>query len=252
MPPDPIDVLMDNTLRKAGYGAVLDAAIEGDSDAQCYLGMIWKEKIEGIPEATTLEQALRWYSIAAETAYDGLRQDAIRHRNDVLESLRKLRSNNSDVASHREGLSESASNRAGGKSPAAKPAYSWDQYEKDEQERREAMEKHKNAGKYGGGYSGKYADINQDQVLAERIFRMFRSLKIASTSINDVDVRLSYLEWLQNENDKWENDPSIGRVMPTGVDAIQLLQTMKGLGIQSDQIADADTRSAYATWTKRG
>ena len=89
-------------------------------------------------------------------------------------------------------------------------------------------------------------------MLAEYIFGMFRSLKIASTSINDVDVRLSYLEWLQNENDKWENDPSIGRVMPTGVDAIQLLQTMKGLGIQADQIADADTRSAYETWIKKG
>jgi hypothetical protein len=208
-----INSRMDKLLVKANYKDVLDAALEGDSDAQCYLGMIWKEKIDGVPEQTTLEQALRWYSIAAETAYEGLRQDAIRHRNDVLESLRKLRIKNSDVASHRDGLSESASNRAGGKSPAP---------------------------------------INQDQVLAEKIFRMFRSLKIASTSISDVDVRLGYLEWLQNEDDKWENDPSIGRVMPTGVDVVPLLQTMKGLGIQAVQIADADTRSAYETWINRG
>ena len=213
MPPDPIDVLMDNVLQKAGHGAVLDAALEGDSDAQCYLGMIWKEKIEGIPEPTTLEQALRWYSIAAETAYEGLRQDAIRHRNDVLESLRKLRSDNSDVASQREGRPEAASNLARGKSPAP---------------------------------------VNQDQVLAEKIFGMFRSLKIESTSISDVDVRLGYLEWLQNEDDKWENDPGIGRVLPTGVGVVQLFQTMRGLGIQADQIADADTRSAYETWIKRG
>ena len=81
---------------------------------------------------------------------------------------------------------------------------------------------------------------------------MFRSLKIASTSISDVDVRLGYLEWLQNEDDKWENDPGIGRVLPTGVGVVQLLQTMKGLGIQADQIADADTRSAYETWIKKG
>jgi TPR repeat protein len=207
---------MDKLLIKANYKDVLDAALEGDSDAQCYLGMIWKDPTARENRGTlpvSLEQALRWYSIAAETAYEGLRQDAIRHRNDVLESLRKLRSNNSDVASHREGLPESASNRAGGKSPAP---------------------------------------INQDQVLAEKIFRMFRSLKIASTSISDVDVRLGYLEWLQNEDDKWENDPSIGRVMPTGVDVVSLLQTMKGLGIQAVQIADADTRSAYETWIKRG
>lgn len=95
---DSMVALMDNTLRKAGYGAVLDAALEGDSDAQCYLGMIWKEKIDGIPVPTALEEALRWYSIAAETAYDGLRQDAIRHRNDVLESLQRVRGNNGDGA----------------------------------------------------------------------------------------------------------------------------------------------------------
>ena len=98
---DAKDVLMDNTLRKAGYGAVLEAALEGDSDAQCYLGMIWKEKIEGIPEPTTLEQALRWYSIAAETAYDGLRQDAIRHRDDILKSLQRVRGNNVGADRHR-------------------------------------------------------------------------------------------------------------------------------------------------------
>jgi hypothetical protein len=208
-----INSRMDKLLVKANYKDVLDAALEGDSDAQCYLGMIWKEKIDGVPEPTTLEQALRWYSIAAETAYEGLRQDAIRHRNGILESLQKLRSNNRDVAPHREGLPDAVSNGAGGKSPAP---------------------------------------VNQDQALAEKIFGMFRSLKIESTSISDVDVRLGYLEWLQNEDDKWENDPSIGRVMPTGVDVVQLLQTMKGLGIQAVQIADADTRSAYETWIKRG
>lgn len=81
---------------------------------------------------------------------------------------------------------------------------------------------------------------------------MFRSLKIASTSINDVDVRFSYLEWLQNEDDKWENDSGIGRVMPIDVSVVGLLQTMNDLGIQVDQIADADTRSAYETWIKKG
>lgn len=210
---DSMDALMDNTLQKAGYGAVLDAALEGDSDAQCYLGMIWKEKIDGIQEPTALAQALRWYSIAAETAYDELRQDAIRHRNDVLESLQKARSNNRDVERHRDCPLEATSNGVGSKSPAP---------------------------------------VSQDQAIAGKIFGAFKLLKIASTSINDVDVRLSYLEWLQNEGDKWENDPDIGRVMPIDVSVVGLLQTMMGLGIQVAQIADADTRNAYKTWIKKG
>jgi TPR repeat protein len=213
MAPDAIDVLMDNTLRKAGYGAVLDAALEGDSDAQCYLGMIWKEKIDGVPEPTTLEQALRWYSIAAEAAYDGLRQDAIRHRNGILESLQRLRGINGNVAPHREGPLEAILEGVGSKPPTR---------------------------------------VGQDQALAGKIFQTFRSLKIASTSIDDVDVRLGYLEWLQNEDDKWENDPSIGRVMPSGVGVVLLLQAMNSLGIKADQIADADIRSAYETWNKKG
>lgn len=75
---------------------------------------------------------------------------------------------------------------------------------------------------------------------------------MSSTSINDLDVRLVNLEWLQNEDDKWENDPSIGHVMPSGEDVVQLLQTMNGLGIPADQTADAETRSAYETLIKRG
>jgi hypothetical protein len=211
--PDAIDALMDNTLRKAGYGAVLDAAIEGDSDAQCYLGMIWKEKIDGVPEPTTLEQALRWYSIAAETAYDGLRQDAIRHRNDVRESLQRLRGSEGDVARDRVSPLDAPSNRAGGRSPAP---------------------------------------VSQDQRIAEQIFATFRSLKIASTSISDVNVRLGYLEWLQNEDDKWENDPGLGRVMPIDVSVVRLFQAMKDLGIQTVQVADAGIRSSYEAWIKRG
>jgi hypothetical protein len=210
---DAIDVLMDNMLRKAGYGAVLDAAIEGDSDAQCYLGMVWKEKIDGIPEPTTLEQALRWYSIAAETAYDGLRQDAIRHRNDVRESLQRLRGNDGVVARDRNGLLDPSSDRAGGKSPAP---------------------------------------VSQDQLIAGKIFQMFRSMDIASTTISDVDVRLGYLEWLQNEDDKWENDPGIGRVMPIDVSVVRLLQTMKDLGIQVVQVEDAGVSSTYEAWIKKG
>ena len=136
---DAKDVLMDNTLRKAGYGAVLEAALEGDSDAQCYLGMIWKEKIEGIPEPTTLEQALRWYSIAAETAYDGLRQDAIQHRNSVLESLQNLRNSHGNVARHRD-------------NPLEVPS---------------------------GGGSKAPAPVTEDKVIAAKIFRTFRSLKIS-------------------------------------------------------------------------
>lgn len=210
---DAKDVLMDNTLRKAGYGAVLEAALEGDSDAQCYLGMIWKEKIEGIPEPTTLEQALRWYSIAAETAYDGLRQDAIRHRDDILKSLQRVRGNNVDTDRHRGSSLETILKEVGNKPPVR---------------------------------------VSQDQVLAGRIFQTFRALNIASTSIDDIDVRLSYLEWRQNEEDKFENDPYIGRIMPIDVSVARLMQTMKGLGVKVDQIADGDTRSAYATWIKKG
>jgi len=211
--PDTINVLMDNTLRKGGYGAVLDAAIEGDSDAQCYLGMIWKEKIEGIPEPTTLEQALRWYSIAAETAYDGLRQDAIRHRNDVRESLQRWRGSEGVIALFRDDLLDASSDRAGGRSPV---------------------------------------NVNQDQVIAENIFQMFRSMHIASTTISDVDVQLCYLEWLQKEDDKWENDPDLGRVMPIDVSVVRLFQTMKNLGIQVFQIEDAGVRCTYEAWIKMG
>jgi hypothetical protein len=210
--PDAIDVLMDNTLRKAGYGDVLDAALEGDSDALCYLGMVWTEKIEGIPEPTTLEQALRWYSIAADTAYDGLRQDAIQHRDSVLESLQNLRSSHENVARHLDDQLDTP-NGGGSKSPA--PA-------------------------------------GEDQVIAGKIFQTFRLLKISSTSINDVDVRLSYLEWLQNEDDKWENDPSIGRIIQINVSVIRLLHAMKELGIQVVQVEDAGVRSTYKEWIKKG
>ena len=124
-----------------------------------------------------------------------------------------MRGSEGVIARDRDDLFDASSNRAGGKSPAP---------------------------------------VSQDHRIAEQIFATFRSLKITSTSINDLDVRLSYLEWLQNENDKWENDPGIGRVLPTGVGVVPLFQTMKGLGIRDDQIADADTRSAYETWIKRG
>jgi uncharacterized protein YegL len=52
--------------------------------------MVWKEEIGGIPVATTLEQALRWYSIAAETADGDLRQDAISYRDSVLEAIQNF------------------------------------------------------------------------------------------------------------------------------------------------------------------
>lgn len=90
MPPDAMDILMDKILREAGYSDVLNAALKGDSDAQCYLGMVWKEEIGGIPAVTTLEQSLRWYSIAADTADDGLRQNAISHRDSVLEAIQNF------------------------------------------------------------------------------------------------------------------------------------------------------------------
>lgn len=35
-----MDILMDKILREAGYSDVLNAALKGDSDAQCYLGMV--------------------------------------------------------------------------------------------------------------------------------------------------------------------------------------------------------------------
>ena len=88
MSPNAIDILMDKLLREAGYGDVLDAAIEGDSDDQCYLGMIWelgKKADGGWTMPVSLGQAIRWYSIAADDAYEGLREDAIRHRDRLIE-----------------------------------------------------------------------------------------------------------------------------------------------------------------------
>jgi uncharacterized protein YegL len=82
MKPDALNVKMDELLLAAGFGDVLGAAIEGDADAQCYLGMVWKDGSPDLP--VSLDQALRWYSLAAESAPDGLRDDAILHRDRLL------------------------------------------------------------------------------------------------------------------------------------------------------------------------
>jgi len=90
---DAIDELMDNKLRAVGKSDLINAARAGDPDAQCFLGMAWEEGMYGLP--VSLEQALRWYSIAADSAYEGLRDDAIRHR-DRLQAAIRITQNNGE------------------------------------------------------------------------------------------------------------------------------------------------------------
>lgn len=191
MRPDALNVKMDELLGSGGYGNVLKAAIAGDADAQCLLGMVWEKGMNDLP--VSLDQALRWYSIAAESAYDGLRDDAIHHRDRLLGIIGVSRSD----------------------SKLSKP------------------------------------DSEVKEVVRD-IFLTFRLQGISPKSINDTQIRLSYSEWCQNENDKWENDPYVGRTSETEVILEQvildqLLLTMKDLGIQSEQVKGHYTRSIYET-----
>lgn len=60
----------DQLARECGADLVLDAALEGDDDAQCFLGMMWHKGHKNLP--IDIEQAIRWYSMAAQNG----RQDA--------------------------------------------------------------------------------------------------------------------------------------------------------------------------------
>lgn len=83
--------------------------------------------------------------------------------------------------------------------------------------------------------------------VGECLFFTMRRLQIVPESIKNSTIQQAYAEWLQEQHDKWENDPYVGRRNKNQVWMIDgIVLVMKELGIVPDMIEDTQVREIYA------